>query len=102
MNIQSTDEAKEALKTIGYYRLRGYSFQWYNNRTKKYQEGTGFSDVLKLYQFDTELSHLLFGFLTTIEITLRIRLAEALLIHGDALILMDPAVLETRKSIGKI
>ena len=34
--ITSTDEVEEALKTIGYYRLRGYSFQLYDNANKKY------------------------------------------------------------------
>lgn len=34
MEINSRDEVENALKTIGYYRLRGYSFQVYDNDTK--------------------------------------------------------------------
>ena len=60
MDVSSQDEVEEALTTIGYYRLRGYSYHLYDNATKKYQPGTKFSDVLSLYQFDTALSHLVF------------------------------------------
>lgn len=40
MIISSPDEAVTALTTIGYYRLRGYSFHLYDNTTKKYRPGT--------------------------------------------------------------
>lgn len=30
MEFDSIDNVKKALKTIGYYRLRGYSFQLYD------------------------------------------------------------------------
>ena len=33
MEISSRADVEKALKTIGYYRLRGYSFQRYNNAT---------------------------------------------------------------------
>lgn len=36
MKISSFEDVENALKTIGYYRLRGYSFRLYNNATKKY------------------------------------------------------------------
>ena len=36
MEIASKDEVEKALKTIGYYRLRGYSFQLYDNSSKKF------------------------------------------------------------------
>lgn len=97
MNVSSDDEAKMALTTIGYYRLRGYCFHLYDNATKKYQIGTNFSDILRLYQFDTELSRLLFGMTSMIEVALRARLSEALLTYNDALILMDPAVFCDKK-----
>lgn len=56
MTIPSIEEAATALTTIGYYRLRGYNFQLYDNQTKKYYPGTDFSSILKLYNFDLELS----------------------------------------------
>ncbi|MCD8337854.1 MAG: Abi family protein [Lachnospiraceae bacterium] len=91
MTITSMDEARSALENIGYYRLRGYCHHLYDNNTKKYRSGTSFSDILSLYHFDTEFSHLLFSMSASIEVSLRVRLAEALLINGDPLAIFDPA-----------
>lgn len=71
MTIFSVEEATAALTTIGYYRLRGYSFHLYDNASRQYRPGTDFSDILNLYHFDTELSRLLFGMATCIEVALR-------------------------------
>lgn len=97
MTISSMEEATAALTTIGYYRLRGYSFHLYDNTSKQYRPGTDFSDILKLYHFDMELSKLLLGMATCIEVALRARLSEALLIYNDALILTDPSVFSDKK-----
>ena len=97
MTISSVDEATAALTTIGYYRLRGYSFHLYESATKHYHPGTDFSDILQLYHFDTELSQLLFGMATFIEVALRARLSDALLMYNDALILTDPTVFSDKK-----
>ena len=97
MNVASKEEAERAMMTIGYYRLRGYCFQWYNNAEKKYYPETDFQKVLELYRFDTELSRLLFGFSLSIEVALRVRLTEALLVYEDALVLMDSAIFADKK-----
>lgn len=97
MIIDSLDEAKTALTTIGYYRLKGYSFHLIDSVTKQYFPNTHFTDILKLYQFDTELSHLLFSYLSQIEITLRARLVNALQSTQDALILNDPSAFKDKK-----
>ena len=97
MEITSTDEVEEALKTIGYYRLRGYSFQLYDNATKKYVQGTKFENIVKLYHFDQELSGMIFSTISKIEVALRVRLVDALLVHGDALILQDSSVFKDKK-----
>lgn len=106
MNVPSVDEASEAMETIGYYRLRGYCFQWYNNASKQYASGTDFRNVLKLYRFDTELSHLLFEMASSIEVSLRARLTDALLTYNDALILMDSTVFDDKtlywKNLGAV
>ena len=52
MEITSYEDVEKVLKTIGFYRLRGYSFHLYDNTTKKYVAGTKFKDIIKLYQFD--------------------------------------------------
>lgn len=97
MSIESNDEVQQALSTIGYYRLRGYTFQLYDNKTKKYRAGTSFSDVLKLYKFDTKLSHLLFEMISSIEVSLRAHLLDALLVHKDALVLYNPEYFADKK-----
>lgn len=97
MEIHSRDEVENALKTIGYYRLRGYSFQVYDNDTKKYIPGTKFGDILKLYYFDQQLSNIIFSMLSKIEVALRARVVDALLIHEDALILQDSSIFQEKK-----
>ncbi len=97
MTITSRGDVEKALKSIGFYRLRGYSFHLYDNVTKKYVPGTKFEDILKLYQFDQELSVLIFSMISKIEVALRVRLVEALLTHGDALILQDSSIFKEKK-----
>lgn len=97
MTIPSQDEAMVALETIGYYRLKGYSFHQIDPSTKKYIAGTNFSDILKLYHFDFKLSHLLFSYLSQIEVALRSRLVNALQITQDALILNDPSAFKDKQ-----
>lgn len=97
MIITSHDVAEKALETIGYYRLRGYCYHLYDNVNKQYQAGTLFDDVLSLYYFDCELSNLLFSILKKIEVALRARLVQSLLVYNDALVLNDPSVFCDKK-----
>ena len=50
--LLSSDEVKDVLTRIGYYRLRGYSYHLYNNSTKKYVAGTKFTDLSSVSQFN--------------------------------------------------
>ena len=97
MIITSRSDVEKALKSVGFYRLRGYSFHLYDNATKKYIPGTKFEDILKLYQFDQELSALIFLMISKIEVALRVRLVEALLIHGEPLVLQDSSIFKEKK-----
>ena len=47
MTIISQGDVEKALKSIGFYRLRGYSFHQYDNATKKYVPETKFEDGIK-------------------------------------------------------
>ena len=38
MEITSREDVEKVLKTIGFYRLRGYSFYLYDNTDKKYSD----------------------------------------------------------------
>ena len=91
MIISSHSEAEEAFNTIGYYRLRGYCYQLFDRNTKKYIPGTDLSDVIKLYHFDTELAHLIFEYLSKIEVSLRVRFVNAFQPTQDTLALNDPS-----------
>lgn len=97
MIITSQEEAEKALMTIGYYRLKGYSFQYFDRASQKYITGTQLSDILRLYQFDMELSHLVFGYLSQIEVALRTRLIHAFEITQDPLALNDPSMWQDKK-----
>ncbi|MDO4268557.1 MAG: Abi family protein, partial [Eubacteriales bacterium] len=63
----------------------------------KYVPGTKFDDIFHLYQFDQELSALIFSMISKIEVALRVHLVEALLVHGDALILQDSSIFKEKK-----
>ena len=41
--ITSRKDVEKALKSVGYYRLRGYSFHLYDNAAKKYVPGLEFT-----------------------------------------------------------
>ncbi|MFI3238787.1 MAG: Abi family protein [Lachnospiraceae bacterium] len=96
MTIDSQDEAEKALTSIGYYRLKGYSFHRINPTTKKYIVGTNFSDLLKLYYFDSELSQLVFCHLAKIEVALKAHLVNAFQTTQDALILHNPSAFKDK------
>lgn len=97
MEITSREDVEVALKSVGFYRLRGYSFHLYDNVAKKYVPETKFDDIFQLYQFDQELSVLVFSAISKIEVALRVRLVEALLVHGEALILRDSSIFKEKK-----
>lgn len=94
-------KAENVLLEIGYYRLKGYFFDLIDPTTKKLPIGTTFDMILSIYKFDTELSRILFEFLTKIEIALRARLVVALSNYNDALILNDPSKFEDKERYWK-
>ena len=65
-----------ALKRIGYYRLSGYTFAFFNNE--------GFSDflninrILEVYEFDMDLRNVLFGAIEQIEVYFRTHISYIL------------------------
>jgi len=77
--IADDEVARHALETLGYYRLSGY---WYSFREHAPEEalgcrsdlfipGTSFDQVIRLYDFDTQLRVTVFKELTKIEVSLR-------------------------------
>lgn len=95
--ISSQEEAEEALNTIGYYRLRGYCHHKFDRKANRYISGTNFSDILKLYHFDVDLSHLIFEYLSQIEVSLRVRVVNAFQPEQDTLALTNPSFFKDKK-----
>lgn len=52
MIIESDEKAAQFLTRVEYYRFRGYSFQFYNNSKKEYEENTKFADIVAICEFD--------------------------------------------------
>lgn len=96
VDFSDVTKAESILLEIGYYRLKGYFFDLVDPTTKRFPQGTTFDMILGIYGFDTKLSHILFEFLTRIEIALRARLVAALSKYGDALILNDPSIFDDK------
>jgi abortive infection bacteriophage resistance protein len=64
--------AKSILEKINYYRLANYFAVFQDNLdSKRYYEGTSFSRVVRLYDFDRKLRGFLLVFLEEIEISMR-------------------------------
>lgn len=97
ININSYNNAENILKSIGFYRLRGYSYHLYDTNTKKYIPGTTFELITNIYYFDQSLSSLVLSILLKIEVALRARLIDALLIHNDPLILQDASIFKNKQ-----
>ena len=101
MEIYSHEEAEKAFNTIGYYRLKGYCHHKFDNTTNQYIVGTNLSDVIRLYDFDTKISHLIFEYISQIEVALRVRLVNAFQPTQDAVALNDPSFFKNKEHYWK-
>lgn len=101
MEISAQGEAEKAFNTIGYYRLKGYCYHKFDSATNQYIAGTKLSDVLKLYDFDAKISHLIFGYISQIEVALRVRLVNAFQPKQDAIALNDPSFFKDKEHYWK-
>lgn len=97
MEISSQEEAEKALNIIGYYRLKGYCYHQFDNAANQYISGTKLSDVLALYSFDTNVSHLIFEYISQIEVALRVRLVNAFQPMQDTIALNDPSFFKDKE-----
>jgi abortive infection bacteriophage resistance protein len=75
LTIDDEEQARHYLTHVSYYRLAGY---WWPMQADKvshvFKEGSLFSNVVNLYNFDRELRVLLFDVIEKIEISLRTKL----------------------------
>lgn len=81
LNISDIDAAKQILDTYGFYNvINGYRepFLTTENNTKKYVDGISFEQIFSLYQFDTQLRHIVMSSMTAMENHLKAVLANIL------------------------
>lgn len=71
-------EAINFLQSISYYRLSAYHLTLRVPNSEQFNEGTTFSDIRGLYEFDQRLRTLLVGILESIEVGFRTRVAYEL------------------------
>ena len=72
LNISNLPYAEGKLHDIGYYSLiDGYKDIFYNPMTRTYENGTKFTDLVALYEFDENLRSLVFKYICHIEQKIR-------------------------------
>ncbi|MBC9797298.1 Abi family protein [Sinomicrobium weinanense] len=75
LSIHPEDDAEHYLSHISYYRLGEYWYVMQSDKEKHiFKPDSKFSDVIALYNFDSELRLLLFGVIEKLEISLRTKL----------------------------
>ena len=73
--IENVDNAKRILERISYYRLiKGYGINF--KKDGHFKDNSKFEDIIYIYDFNSELRHLLFAFIEKIEISLRTSLVN--------------------------
>jgi len=79
MIISDHTDAELKLKTISYYRLSGYwhpfRIRGLNGVENKFRPGTQFSEIIKIYKFDSRLRTLILDAIENVEIAVRTRFA---------------------------
>ena len=82
MDVGDPQAAAGQLRRVNYYRLSGY---WYpfrriegGTRVDEFAPGTTLTDIIKLYDFDTNLRTMTFASLSPVELTMRALLGHAL------------------------
>lgn len=70
LTIRDSDNAAMVLTNINYYRLVHYA-EPFLEKKGRYKEGTEFSDIMRLYEFDRLLRRLIMSHLEEIEISFR-------------------------------
>ncbi len=79
MIIADHTDAELKLRTLSYYRLSGYwhpfRIRGHNGVENQFRPGTQFSEIIKLYNFDSQLRTLILDAIESVEIAVRTRFA---------------------------
>ncbi len=68
--FEDEEKAREVLKHINYYRLSNY-FEPFSVSKHKYEDGTSFNKIMRVYEMDRKLRSILMAALEEFEISLR-------------------------------
>lgn len=82
--------ARETLKYINYYRLSNY-FIPFSVSKHKYEDGTTFEKILRIYEMDRKLRSILLAALEEVEITLRAAISNYHALKYGALGYLNPS-----------
>lgn len=88
--IRDEKLARETLKYINYFRLSFY-FVPFSISKNKYEEGTTFEKILRIYEFDKKLRSILIAALEEVEITLRAAISNYHALKYGALGYLNPS-----------
>lgn len=88
--IKDEKLARETLKYINYYRLSNY-FEPFSVSKHKYEEGTTFEKILRIYEMDRKLRSILLAALEEVEITLRAAISNYHALRYGAMGYLNPS-----------
>lgn len=88
--IEDEKKARETLKYINYYRLSNYFVPFSINK-RKYEDGTTFEKILRIYEMDRKLRSILLAALEEVEITLRAAISNYHALKYGALGYLNPS-----------
>ena len=88
--INDENLARETLKYINYYRLSNY-FVPFSVSKNKYEAGTTFEKILRIYEMDRKLRSILLAALEEVEITLRAAVSNYHALKYGALGYLNPS-----------
>ena len=91
--IEDEELALETLKYINYYRLSNY-FVPFSVSKRKYEEGTTFEKILRIYEMDRKLRSILLAALEEVEITLRAAISNYHALKYGALGYQNPSTFD--------
>ena len=66
MLIGDKEQCEHLLSILNYYRLSGYWFPLFDQKTGQFKNGTRFTDIVAYYEFDEQLRSWLFSGLSKI------------------------------------
>lgn len=88
--IEDEKKARDTLKYINYYRLSNY-FEPFSVSKHKYEEGTTFEKIMRVYEMDRKLRSILIAALEEIEISLRATVSNFHALRYGALGYLNPS-----------